>query len=136
MPTPKLVWSCTTGSPPWPATRGTAPTSRLQALGQEGAAEELHRLPVLGAPLAQVHLPEVGRELRLLVAAAGLANPAILRVPLDGPEIGADAAEVGGYEETGSHGADEEELTIAEAKRRLARTLGVDPSSVRITIEA
>ena len=27
-------------------------------------------------------------------------------------------------------------LTIAEAKRRLALTFGVDPSSVRITIEA
>ena len=42
----------------------------LQALGEVGAAEELLRLLVLVRALAQVHLPEVGRELRLLVAAA------------------------------------------------------------------
>ena len=41
----------------------------LQALGEIGAAEELDRLPVLVRPLAQVHLPEVRRELGLLVAA-------------------------------------------------------------------
>ncbi|MFO1069692.1 MAG: hypothetical protein U1E14_14325 [Geminicoccaceae bacterium] len=31
---------------------------------------------------------------------------------------------------------EEAPLTIAEAKRRLAQTLGVDPSSIRITVEA
>ena len=34
----------------------------LQALGQEGAPEELHRLPVLVAPFAQMDLPQVGAE--------------------------------------------------------------------------
>ena len=43
----------------------------LQALGQIGAAEELDRVLVLVRPLAEVHLPEVGGELGLLVAAAG-----------------------------------------------------------------
>ena len=43
----------------------------LQALGEIGAAEELHRVPVLVRPFAEMHLPQVGRELGLLVAAAG-----------------------------------------------------------------
>ena len=43
----------------------------LQALGEIGAAEELDRVAVLVRALAQMHLPEVGGELGLLVAAAG-----------------------------------------------------------------
>ena len=43
----------------------------LEALGQIGAPEELDRVAVLVGPLAEVRLPEVGRELGLLVAAAG-----------------------------------------------------------------
>ena len=72
LPPPKLVWSCTTGSPPWPASRRTAPTSiALQALGEVGAAEELDRVAVLVGAFAQVDLPQVGGELGLLVATAG-----------------------------------------------------------------
>ncbi len=41
-----------------------------QALGEIGAAEELDRVPVLVGPLAEMHLPEVRRELGLLVPAA------------------------------------------------------------------
>ena len=43
----------------------------LQALGEIGAAEELDRVPVFVSPFAEVHLPEIGGELGLLVAAAG-----------------------------------------------------------------
>ena len=43
----------------------------FQALGEVGAAEELDRVAILVRPFAQVHLPEVGGELSLLVAAAG-----------------------------------------------------------------
>ena len=43
----------------------------LEALGEIGAAEELDGVLVLVRPLAEVHLPEVGGELGLLVAAAG-----------------------------------------------------------------
>jgi hypothetical protein len=43
----------------------------LQAFGQVGAAEELHRVPVFVAALAQMHLPQIGGELGLLVATAG-----------------------------------------------------------------
>ena len=41
-----------------------------EALGQVGAAEELDRVTILVATLAQVHLPEIGGELGLLVAPA------------------------------------------------------------------
>ena len=43
----------------------------LQALGEIGAAEELDRVLVFVGPFAEVHLPEIGGELGLLVAAAG-----------------------------------------------------------------
>jgi hypothetical protein len=43
----------------------------LQAFGQVGAAEELYRVPVFVCPLAQMHLPQIGGELGLLVATAG-----------------------------------------------------------------
>ena len=43
----------------------------LQALRQEGAAEELRRLPVFVAAFAEMHLPQIGGELGLLIAAAG-----------------------------------------------------------------
>ena len=43
----------------------------LEALGQVGAAEELDRVAVLGAPFPFLDLPEVGGELGLLVLAAG-----------------------------------------------------------------
>ena len=45
--------------------------NRFQALGEIGPTEEFHRVPVLIRSLAEMHLPEVRRELGLLVAAAG-----------------------------------------------------------------
>ena len=42
----------------------------LQTLGEVGPPKELDRIPVLVRPFAQVHLPEVGRELGLLVPPA------------------------------------------------------------------
>ena len=42
-----------------------------QAVGQKGAAEELDGILVFGDPAPQVDLPEVSRELGLLILAAG-----------------------------------------------------------------
>jgi hypothetical protein len=77
---------------------------------------------------------EATSPVQLVGAGAGIAHPAVAQVPLDGnsPEIGAPANAV-------SHRADEksdEPLTIAEAKRRLALSLGVDASTIKITVEA
>lgn len=95
-----------------------------------------HSIPLGRGVWLALYLEEAQDPVNRVGAGAGLANPAILRAPLEGAEIEGDVAEVGAHEEPGSDGSDEERFTIAEAKRRLARTLGVDPSSVRITIEA
>src|SRR5260370_13014586 len=42
----------------------------IQAMGQIGAAEELGRFPIFVGALAEVYLPQIGRELCLLVAPA------------------------------------------------------------------
>lgn len=63
---------------------------------------------------------------------AGLVNPPIARVPLDN-----DVVEQVVHSATRHVDVNvEDQLTIAEAKRRLAMTFGVDPSSVQITIAA
>ena len=70
-------------------------------------------------------------------AGVGIAHPPIVRVPLgevDAPAIG--PPNPGATQPATPSDADEEPLTIAEAKARLARTLGVDPASIRITVEA
>lgn len=71
-------------------------------------------------------------------AGIGIAHPPIARVPLDGANAGgAGMTPIGRPAPTDGmiDGADEP-LTIAQAKARLARTLGVDPASIKITVEA
>lgn len=65
-------------------------------------------------------------------AGAGVAHPPIVRVPLDEAGVQVAATKHPG----GASDADDQSLTIPEAKARLARTLGVDPSTIRITVEA
>lgn len=60
-------------------------------------------------------------------AGAGRANLPIARVPLDGADCLAS---------TPAPKSVDEALTIPEAKRRLAAAFGVEPSNVKITIEA
>jgi hypothetical protein len=57
-------------------------------------------------------------------AGAGLTNPPIAEVPLE--LSGAEAKKTG----------NDDKLTIAEAKRRLAKSFGVDPACIKITVEA
>jgi len=64
-------------------------------------------------------------------AGAGLDHPPIARVLLEPEESDSDK-----NVETKNGDSQEKPLTIAEAKRRLAVTLGVDPSSIKITVEA
>jgi hypothetical protein len=62
---------------------------------------------------------------------AGLDHPPIARVPFEPEESDSDV-----LLETKDLDNRDMPLTIAEAKRRLAVTLGVDPSSIKITVEA
>ena len=80
---------------------------------------------------------EASDPVTLVGAGAGIASPPLARVALDGaaaPAGGVPAAPAAGPPGASHTGG--ESLTIPEAKARLARALGVDPSSIRITVEA
>ena len=65
-------------------------------------------------------------------AGAGIANPAIAVVPLGEPDTPVAPTKQPNW----ASDVDEQSLTIAQAKTKLARTFGVDPSSIKITVEA
>ena len=69
------------------------------------------------------------------VCAVGRRLHLIARVPLAavGPPTSNAPA---GTTRPAAGATDDGTLTIAEAKARLARTLGVDPSNIKITVEA
>lgn len=95
-----------------------------------------HSIPLGRGVWVSLYLQEVNDPVNRVGAGAGLAHPAVLRVPLDGQPADIPADEVEGAEEASFDSGQDGSLTIAEAKRRLALTFGVDPSSVKITIEA
>ena len=73
----------------------------------------------------------------LVGAGAGIANAPIARVPLTEVAAPATDSPTAATAQTASASAPEERaLTIAEAKAGLARSFGVDPSSIKITVEA
>jgi hypothetical protein len=61
----------------------------------------------------------------------GLDHPPIARVLLQPEDLDSDVIVQAKHQLNG-----DKPLTIAEAKRRLAMTLGVDPANVKITVEA
>jgi hypothetical protein len=68
---------------------------------------------------------------RRVGAGAGLVYPRVATVPLNGNDAGPSPAS------PGFRPVDQpERLTIAEAKRRLAASLGVDESGIKISVEA
>lgn len=64
----------------------------------------------------------------------GLAYPAIARIPLS--DMSGDSTSQPTADDLGDDGATEAPLTIAEAKRRLALSLGVNESDIKITISS
>ena len=85
-----------------------------------------HSLPEGRGVWVSLYQQENTEPVSLVGAGAGIAHPPIVRVPLDSPRAG------GGSDTQ----RDEEPLNIAEAKTRLARTLGVDAANIKITVEA
>jgi hypothetical protein len=81
-----------------------------------------------------LYLHETQHPVNRVGAGAGLKYPAIATVPL-APELNAAAEPTSTEHERDPHAA-EPPLSIAEAKRRLAVTLGVDPANIKITVEA
>ena len=88
-----------------------------------------HRIPLGRGVWVSLYQKEAQDPVNRVGAGAGLEHKPIHRVPLSKPTA------TQGDKFAPSESADEA-LTIAEAKRRLAMTFGVDPESVKITIEA
>ena len=90
-----------------------------------------HSIPVGRGVWVSLYLPEANDPVTHVGAGAGLKYPAIATVPLvQGP------ANVEQIVSTKPPQLEEAPLTIAEAKRRLAITLGVDPANIKISVEA
>jgi len=89
-----------------------------------------HSIPVGRGVWVSLYLPEAQDPVSHIGAGAGLKFPAIATVPLNPDMIAAQAASDRDPQ------MEEAPLTIAEAKRRLAIALGVDPANIKITVEA
>ncbi len=95
-----------------------------------------HTIPLGRGVWVSLYQDEGTSPVQLVGAGVGNVHPEIARVPLDG----SGAPEVSPLTEpthrSNEQIANEDKLTIAEAKRRLALSLGVDASSIKITVEA
>ncbi len=87
-----------------------------------------YKIPLGRGVWVPLYHPDESEPVTHVGGGAGLDHPHIARIPLEPEKPDSDA----------SKGLDDgdQPLTIAEAKRRLAITLGVDPSSIKITVEA
>jgi hypothetical protein len=97
-----------------------------------------HTIPIGRGVWVSLYLPESNDPVSHVGAGAGLKFPPIATVPLT-PELISAIEQSSGPGEVETHGAEvieEAPLSIAEAKRRLAKTLGVSPENVKITVEA
>lgn len=96
-----------------------------------------HKIPIGRGVWVSLYLPESNDPVSHVGAGAGLKFPPIATVPLT-PTDAVGEATSGDEAEAGSATvpSGEAPLSIADAKRRLAETFGVDPSSIKITVEA
>ena len=83
-----------------------------------------------------LYLAEDRKSPTLVGAGAGLSHPPIAQVPLDPGETRQATNEPKPKNGSGGEFAGGESLTIPEAKRLLAKSLGVPESSIKISIEA
>lgn len=95
-----------------------------------------YSLPVGRGVWISLYENEASDPVTLVGAGAGIASAPIARVPLDigAPTYNAPAAAT--TQPTTAGVTNDGRLTIAEAKAGLARTFGVDPSNIKITVEA
>lgn len=90
-----------------------------------------YKLPYGRGMWVSLYDEESNNPVSLVGAGAGLAHPAIKRVPLMGPGANAPLAQ---EKVAARHIEPTEHLSISEAKRRLAMSLGVDERNITITI--
>ena len=96
-----------------------------------------HTIPRGRGVWIALYQKEAPDPVALVGAGAGIANAPIARVPL--AEVAAPATDspaTARARAAGTRPPEERALTIAEAKAGLARSFGVDPSNIKITVEA
>ena len=89
-----------------------------------------YTLPIGRGVWVSLYESELNDPVTHVGAGAGLTHPPIARVPLTLPDLTIADANV----ESHDMDEDEEPLTIPEAKRRLAMSLGVSEDDIKITI--
>ncbi len=90
-----------------------------------------HTIPIGRGVWISLYHSEAQDPVSLVGAGVGLQFPAFATVPI---ELGAIPVRESTYDE--SLTKEDAPLTIAEAKRRLATALGVEPANIKITVEA
>ena len=94
-----------------------------------------HTIPVGRGVWIPLYQDDAQNPVNRVGAGAGLTNQAIYRAPLEKPRPEVQDEEARSAEAAQTEAA-RGELTIDEAKRGLAATFGIDPSNVKIVIEA
>lgn len=93
-----------------------------------------HSIPIGRGVWISLYDEEKASPVNLIGAGVGIDFPPIAKVPLENHPASAPLATAPAPAIV--MGADDGPLTITEAKRRLALTFGVDPSAVKISVEA
>lgn len=93
-----------------------------------------HTIPIGRGVWVPLYLKDSTDQPGHVGAGAGLKNPPIARVPLKAGDLESAVRALELPEE--SKKDRESPLTIPEAKRRLAMTFGVDPSNIKIVVDA
>lgn len=93
-----------------------------------------HNIPIGRGVWLPLYIQDDGQTPGYIGGGAGLDNPALERVPLE--DVYRGASNSGSADDQGVGAVGDSPLTISEAKRQLAISLGVDPSNIKITVEA
>jgi hypothetical protein len=95
-----------------------------------------HSIPVGRGVWVSLYDQETNSPVNRIGAGMGIKFPPIATVPLSSDQLPVATAEGNHDTPDDEFAAEEAPLSIAEAKRRLAITFGVDPASIKITVEA
>lgn len=105
-----------------------------------------HTLPIGRGVWLSLYHEEGTDPVGRVGAGIGLASPPVERIPLKAGNVvpvgntptppSESAAARAADDDDDDDDGDDEPLTIPQAKVRLARTLGVDPANIKITVEA
>lgn len=90
-----------------------------------------YKIPIGRGMWVSLYLKDSAHTPTHVGAGAGLDYPPLARIPLDPSDLPAPRAE-----KPAAAPDAEQPLTLAEAKRRLALTFGVDPSNIKIIVDA